>query len=52
MSHYIALDSSDLRALKGAVERAVEKEAAIKESLKMWPLVEIQGQEYPDYNEE
>jgi hypothetical protein len=41
LSHYIALDSSDLETLKRVVDRAIHKEASLKTIMSSLPLVEI-----------
>lgn len=41
MSHYVALDSNDLKKLKMVVDRAIRKEASLKMITKSLPLVEI-----------
>jgi hypothetical protein len=45
LSHYIALDSADLKTLKGVVDRAIHKEASLKTIMASLPLVEINGTE-------
>jgi hypothetical protein len=41
LSHYIALDSTDLKTLKRIVDRAIHKEASLKTIMASLPLVEI-----------
>jgi hypothetical protein len=41
LSHYIALDSEDLKTLKRVVDRAIRKEASLKTIMSSLPLVEI-----------
>lgn len=41
LSHYIALDSADLKTLKRVVDRAIHKEASLKTIMASLPLVEI-----------
>lgn len=41
LSHYIALDSTDLKTLKRVVDRAIHKEASLKTIMATLPLVEI-----------
>ena len=45
LSHYIALDSGDLRRLRTVIERAISKEDSIKRVMQTLPLVEIQDTE-------
>jgi hypothetical protein len=42
LSHYIALDSTDLRTLKRIVDRAIDKETSLKAIMASLPLVEIE----------
>jgi hypothetical protein len=41
LSHYIALDSTDLQTLKRVVDRAIHKEISLKAIMPSLPLVEI-----------
>lgn len=41
LSHYIALDSTDLKTLKRIVDRAIRKETSLRTIMKSLPLVEI-----------
>src|SRR5579863_4804889 len=41
LSHYVALDSTDLQTLKRIVDRAIHKEASLKTVMASLPLVEI-----------
>jgi hypothetical protein len=41
LSHYITLDSSDLKTLKMVVDRAIHKEASLKRIMASLPFVEI-----------
>ena len=45
LSHYIALDSTDLSTLKRVIDRAIHKEASLKTIMASLPLVEINGTE-------
>jgi len=41
LSHYIALDSTDLKTLKRVVDRAIHKESSLKTIMASLPVVEI-----------
>lgn len=45
LSHYIALDSTDLETLKRVVDRAIRKEASLKTIMASLPLVESETEE-------
>jgi hypothetical protein len=44
-SYYAALDSADLMSLKKVVDRAIQKEKAIRQAMKTLPLIEVQDDE-------
>ncbi len=45
LSHYIALDSTDLQTLKRVIDRAIHKESSLKTIMASVPLVEIKEAE-------